>query len=181
MIAHPRYLPATKHRPRREGPVHEASWEPSSPLASWDVRLVAADIADALAGHPLGGSIWQSTWLRIHAEEAACKAVAIAPLASMALGAAVMIQNVMDQVLGYVDTAGDFRPGLAALTAPEQDAVELWLSPNEEGKQRTAKEIRDLIDRRRGRKGMPLAVETVENRLSSARSKLRSLALEIVT
>ena len=173
---HPRYLPATAKWPRREGPVHEASVAPSSPLASWDVRLAAADIADALAGHPLGGPIWQSTWLKVHAEEASRAWLAGAPLPAVALGSAVAAQDALDRVLGYVDTSGSFVPGLAALSVPERDAVELWLSPNDDGKRRSSKEVRDLMDRRRGRKGMPLAIESVEQYLSRARAKLRGLA-----
>lgn len=188
----PRKAP-TKQEPSAEGPVHQASAEPSSPLASWDIRLVAADIADALAGQPLGGPIWQSTWLRVHAEaegRVSLDGRGIPVEVDQDLRRKLVGPNALDDILGYASADGkQFVIGAAGLTEPERDAVNFWLSPpsdeelsyrrpldSEDLWHRTAREVRDLMDRRRGRRRMPLAIETVENYLSRARAKLRALA-----
>jgi hypothetical protein len=89
---------------------------------------------------------------------------------------ALLGPDVTEVVLGYVERQGGFVPGLAGLTAPEREAMSYWLEPNEAGYIRKPEEIRDLMDRRRGRRGLPLAIKTVENNLSNARAKLRALA-----
>lgn len=174
----PRKAP-TKQEPEREGPVHEAAAEPSSPLASWDVRLWAADIADALAGHALGGPIWQSTWLRVQAEAAGRVSLAGEQLpvsVDPELRRELLGENPIDQIIGWTERNGTFIPGLAGLTPYERDVVFYSLDLGDHGERRSAREINDLMERRRGRRGAPLALETVEQYLSRARAKLRALA-----
>lgn len=203
------------------GGVHGAAWRPSSPLrlssrrahegGSWDLRLALADLLDALEGHPqrpmldaegrplrdrageplVGGVVWQSVWLRVHAEAEGRVSlsgdqlpVALDP----ELRRRLIGPSVLDEILGYVDDDGHDVLGLAELTPPERDAVEFWLSsPSDEELgaraqdsrepcRRSAREVRDLMDRRRRRRGLPLAIETVEGYLSRARGKLRELA-----
>lgn len=97
--------------------------------------------------------------------------------------------DVEDLVLGYAERSGEWVTGYAGLTEVEAEAFRYSLEqrgenchqPDREhrGGMRCLVEVRDMVDRRRGRKGMPLAVTTVENRISAARSKLRRWAEEV--
>jgi len=153
----------------------ERPWESGSP----QLRLLAAAIADALAGRAWDGPTMQSVWLRVVAEaegRVGLNGRSLPADVDQELSRALLGPSMLDQVIGYTDDDGHFRPGIAALTPQEREAVNFWLSPNEEGKQRSAPEIRDLMDRKRRRYGLPLAIETVEGHLSRARRKLREMA-----
>lgn len=91
---------------------------------------------------------------------------------------AILGPDVAETVLGYVQRRKRIEfwvPGLAALTRTEAQAFRFWLEPNDHGELRSAKEIRDMIDRQRGPEDMPVAIKTIENRLWEARRKLRAL------
>lgn len=164
-------------------------WEAGAPA----LRLLAAAIADALAGRPWDGPIMQSVWLRVQAEaegRVGLNGRNLPAWCDPALRRALVGPSALDLVLGYTNDGGEDVIGLAELTPPERDAVEWWLSPpssveleardeSETGDpwHRTAHEIRDLMDRRRRRRGMPLAISTVESYLSRARGKLRAAAV----
>lgn len=99
--------------------------------------------------------------------------------------------DVEDLVLGYVDRpTGEWVFGYAGLREVDAEAFRLSLGqrnaecrrPDREhrGGTRCLFEVRDLIDRRqKRRRGMPLAIETVENRISAARTQLRTWAAEV--
>jgi hypothetical protein len=93
-----------------------------------------------------------------------------------AVRVALLGPDLLDAVLGYTDLEGAWVGGLAGLTPPERDAINYWLTPNEAGEVRSAEEVRDLMDQRRKRFGMPMAIETVEAYLSRGRSKIRRLS-----
>lgn len=191
--------------PKRDpqpGPVHSSPHTPSALLRldserPWEsgspaLRLVAAAIADALAGRPWDGPTMQGVWLRVVAEaegRVGLNGREIPGHWDPELRRALIGPSALDLVLGYTDDQTDWHPGLAALTPPERDAVEYWLSPpgqqelearlpgeSSDPSHRTAREVRDLMDRRRRRHGMPLAIKTVQNHLASARGKLRRCA-----
>ena len=183
------------------GPVHDTPSPPSSLLAldserPWEhgsptLRLVAAMIADALSGNQ-GNPTLQSVWLRVSAEaqgHVGLNGRSLPAECDEQLRTALLGSSGLDLVLGWTDDEATWHPGLADLTPPERDAVELWLSPPGQAElearqpsespdawHRTYREVRDLMDRRRRRRGMPLAIETVENYISRARGKLRRLA-----
>lgn len=75
------------------------------------------------------------------------------------------------QLLGYVDEDGAWHPGEAMLTDREAQAMYLLL----EGMDLVA--IRNAMDQRRRRRGLPLSIRTVEDHLTNARRKLRELFL----
>ena len=84
--------------------------------------------------------------------------------------------DALEELLGYTDAAGHFVPGVAGLTPQERDAVWYSLDQGDDGRPRSLSAIRDLMDRRRSRRrGIPLALETVEQYLSRGRVKLRGL------
>jgi hypothetical protein len=97
--------------------------------------------------------------------------------------------DVEDLVLGYAERGGEWVPGYAGLLEVEAEAFRYSLElrseechqPDREhrGGLRCLTEIRDMVDRRRGRRHLPLAIETVENRLSAARGRLRRWAAEV--
>lgn len=96
--------------------------------------------------------------------------------------------DVEDLVLGYSERSGEWVPGYAGLVERDAEAFKFALGSRSEecrrpdrehrGGLRCLFEIRDLCDRRQKgrRKGMPLAIETIENRLIAARRGLREWA-----
>jgi hypothetical protein len=134
----------------------------------------------------------ESVWLRVTAEAEGRVGLNGRELPAEVdddLRRALLGPSALDLVLGYVNAHGEDVVGLAGLTPPEREAVEFWLSPpgqdeleaRQEGEstdpsRRTAREVRDLMGRRRRRHAALLAIKTVQNLLSSARGKLRRCA-----
>lgn len=78
------------------------------------------------------------------------------------------------KIIGYVDHTGSFQVGLAMLTEREAEAMELRLAGLE------VWEIRDVMDHgKRRRRGMPMALKTVDEHLRAATMKLRALLVEV--
>ncbi len=97
--------------------------------------------------------------------------------------------DVEDLVLGWAERSGEWVMGYAGLPQVDAEAFRYSLEPRSEqchqpdrehrAGLRCLVEVRDMVDRRRGRYGMPLSVETVESRISRARSALRRWADEV--
>lgn len=82
-------------------------------------------------------------------------------------------EEAVAKICGYVDQQGNFVPGLAMLTEREQEAMDLKLHGLD------VWEIREVMDHgKKRRRGLPLALKTVDDHLRSATQKLRTLMLE---
>lgn len=74
------------------------------------------------------------------------------------------------QLVGYVDHTGEWHEGEAKLTEREAQVMTLLLDGYGEA------DIRDALDRRRNRRGVPvLEIATVERAVRSGKAKLREL------
>jgi hypothetical protein len=152
-----------------------------SPNMAWIEAWVEAVLAWGDASKGPGMAQFESDWLRVQARaEGSVGLAGKLPVdVDPELRRQLLGPDAEDLVLGYAELDGSWRPGLGGLTPPEAEALRFWLMPNEDGDRRSAQEVRALMDRRRGRRGLPIALETVEGHLSRARRKLRELAAEL--
>ena len=162
------------------------------PDLAWVLAWVDAALSCGETHQGAGLAQFETRWLRAleYAEgRTSLSSSPVPPDIDRELRRELLGPDVEDLVLGYAERSGEWVMGYAGLSAVDAEAFRYSLElrgedchqPDREhrGGMRCLVEIRDMVDRRRGRKGMPLAVETVENRLSAARTRLRRWAAEI--
>jgi len=175
---------------------------PNQPRGRWErgegLQVRIPDLAwmlawvDAVLTHgdsASGMALFETRWLRILAFAEGRVSLQASPVpveVDSDLRRELLGPDVEDLVLGYTERSGEWVPGYAGLLQLEAEAFRCSLEarssdchqPDREhrGGMRCVVEVRNLIDRRRGRRGMPLSIETVETRLYRARSKLRAWA-----
>lgn len=169
----------SRHRWDQQGELHIRLAE-LKVLLEWCDDMLAAVAAPHRQLPPWNSDEYRQA-RRAQLEEAARAPIGLSadrlpPDLHEAVRKALLAPDALDAVLGYTDLEGAWVGGLAGLTPPERDAISIWLSPNEAGEVRSATEVRDLMDRRRKRFGLPMAIETVEAYLSRGRAKIRRLS-----